>query len=376
MLETLLWAAAGLWVFFLVQLLVNTLLVRPLPKVGPGTPDDCPTVSIVSPARDEERGIRAAVSSFCRQDYPKLEVIVVDDCSTDSTPRILSELQTEFPMLKVVRGKEPQSGWLGKPNALEVGRQAAKGDWLIFADADVVYAPDLVSRSVAYAEREKAGMLCLWPEALSEGVLEAAIMSMFGLLFALTPAFLVSRPRWKRFAAGGGVFNMVRREALEACGAFECLKDEVVDDVGLGFKVKAAGQKLALALPRGLIRIRIYQGAREAVEGFTKNIYPAMRRVPWAAPLLFACGLTIHILPYAAFLYSLALGELHVPALIALVLMHLVLAGCAVVFRMPWYTVFLTPVREALWSWIALRSFLAYRRRGILWRGRAYGSMD
>jgi chlorobactene glucosyltransferase len=434
MLEILLWIGAGVWLFFFAQLLVNRLLIESLshnpvptadgdasrytalsepkcpqrpvygrlrafrlrrlvsrapdhPRYGRGyrigskdlrdvsqeIPGELPFVSIVVPARNEERKIRAAVSSFCRQEYPSFEVVVVDDCSEDGTPEILEELKAQFPNLTVVRGSEPPEGWLGKPHALEEGRKAAGGEWLLFVDADVVYDPSLLRKAVAYALHERAAMLALWPDLEAGGAVEAAVMSEISLACAVFPIFMVNRSASKLAAAGGGVFNLVRRDALEASGAFGCLKSAVVDDIGLGYKVKGAGFRVVVAFAGSLIRIRMYESAADAIDGFTKNVYPAFRRVPWLLPIFGAAGIVVNFLPYYGFASALFDGRLCVPALIALVFMHAVFGGLVRFFRQHWAITFLNPVRELLWWWICIRSFAAYCRKGLTWRGRRYG---
>jgi len=418
MFQVLLWAGAGLWGLFLVQAVVNRLLLRDLSKMpisrggsagagssGP-TPltdaspvkgerpgSDWPFVSLVVPARNEERGIREAVRSLCQQDYPAsseacpeggadgggrcgFEVIVVDDCSADSTPAILAELSREFPNLRVVQGSDPPPGWLGKTNALETGRRLARGQWLLFADADVVYAPDLLRRAVAYARQNGLAMLTLGYRVWTRGVVEAALMfSLYLVSLAIVPMFLVNWRRVRRFAAGGGGFNLVRRDAVEAVGAFASMRDSIIDDVTLGCKVKSAGFAYRLCLAGPLIRLRMYDGARAAMEGFAKNTFPAMVRRPWTLGFHFGLSFLITYLPYAGFAAGLVRGALNVPATIALVLMHVVSGGLAWWFRQPWYVAFLNPVRELGWAWILLRSAARYYRHGLIWRDRAYGSV-
>ncbi len=371
--ETLLWISAGLWGFFLLQLAINRSLVRDLSRGKVREPERWPFVSIVVPARDEERGIRDAVASFCGQDYPSFEVVVVDDGSTDATPDILRELQGRFGNLKVVRGRDLPEGWLGKPNALETGRREAKGEWLLFVDADVVYAPDLLRRSVAYAVSEGAGMLVLGPDFVTRGFWEpVAISSLYLVGCAMFPVFLVTRTRSRWFALGGGVFNLVRRDALEACGAFECIRNAVVDDVGLGYKVKGTGARLAAAVAGPLLRIRMYHGLGETVRGFTKNLYPSIRGVAVLLPVVLALSVLLNFLPYAGLAASLAAGGASLPAILALAAMHLIFAAIAVQFRQPWFVVFTNPLREAVWIYILFRSLLSFHRRGMSWRGRRY----
>ncbi len=373
MLETLVWISAVLWALLVLQMLMNLLLIPDLSHLRSSQLAARPFVSIVVPARNEERGIRRAVESFCGQDYEDLEVIVVDDKSTDGTPEILAELQSQNANLTVISGDDPPNGWLGKPNALETGRKAAKGDWLLFVDADVVYAPDLVSRAMAFALERKVGMLILWPRFATSGVLEAVLMSSLHLVtFACFPLFLVARTNSSWFAAGVGVFNLVRRDALQACGVFESLKDAVLDDVGLGYRVKGAGQPLAVALAGPLLYIRMYHGARDLAEGMTKNAFPMGRNHPWLMAAPFIVGTLLSLLPYAGLLIGLLAGFVSVPAITALALMHLVTGGLTIRFHQPWYVTFLNPVREVCWWGILLRSFFVFRREGLVWRGRRY----
>ncbi|MHC4696646.1 MAG: glycosyltransferase family 2 protein [Planctomycetota bacterium] len=373
MLDVLLWISAGIWTLLLIHLIANWILVPELAKLELLPPAAWPSVSIVVPARDEEQGIREAVDSFCRQDYANLEVIVVDDQSTDSTPEILEELRAQYANLTVIRGTDPPEGWLGKPNALEIGRRAAKGDWLLFVDADVVYAPDLVRRAMSYALQQDAGMLVVWPEFETTEVLEAVLMSSLHLtVFACIPLFLVPRTRITLLSFGDGVFNLVRRDALHACGAFECLKDAVLDDVGLGYKVKQAGHRITVALAGPLLHIRMYHGARAMMEGFIKNAYPMGRNHPWMLPFAFALGTMLSMIPYVGLLSVFWTGVASTLAIAPIVLMHVVGTGLAIRFHQPWYVAFLMPVREIGWWAIILRSFVAYYRKGIVWRGRRY----
>ena len=376
MLDKLLWVSAVIWAWHLLQFILNRAVIRPLPKTRPPAPEGAPLVSIVSPARNEARGIRKAVASFCGQDYPHLEVLVVEDCSSDATPEILEELRSELPRLQIVPGKEPPRGWLGKPNALELGRRAAKGEWIVFSDADVAYAPDLISRAVAFARGKDAAMLSLWPEFIAGEPLETVICSKFALGFAIAPVWLVPFRSLKFAAMGTGVFNMLRRDALEACGAFESLRDAVVDDIELGYKIKAAGFGQRVALAGDLLRIRMYYGFRETMEGFTKNSYPLLRKIPLLLFAFVPLGLIVMILPYVGAAWGLAHGTLNPPALTALALMHATAGACVALFRLPWYVAFLSPVSEILWWWIVLKSFFRCHLTGIVWRGRVFKAAD
>jgi glycosyltransferase involved in cell wall biosynthesis len=381
MLTILLWIAAVVWIIFFLQMLLNRALTRDLSRLRLDPPEKWPLVSIVVPARNEERGIRDAVTSFCRQDYLSLEVIVVDDRSTDGTPLTLSELRKEFTNLKVIRCEDPPEGWLGKPNALETGKKEARGEWILFADADPVFSPDLLRKAVSLALREKTSMLVLAPVITTAGLVEALGITGLYLLFGVAfPVFLISRTKSSLFAIGAGTFNFVRRDALAESDAFRSIRDSVADDVALGYAVKRAGHRISAALAPSLISLRMYHGAAETINGFTKNAYTIFRKVKWIVPFLLCLGFLQNILPYICLFVQIvgrdlsATALLSNPAFLSLLLMHLTMAGIVYTFRLPWYIVFLNPLVQFLWWWILFRSFLMYRRKGIVWRGRTYRS--
>lgn len=366
--SVLLWIIAAGWAAVFFQFLLNRLLVPDIGRV-PARGGPWPSVSIVVPARNEAAHIREAVSSFLSQDYPDIEVVVVDDRSSDRTPAILAELSAENRRLRVVRGDDPPAGWLGKPHALETGRRIARGEWLLFVDADVIYAPDVVRRAMTLALRDNADMITLGARFVTSGVIEPVVLSTLHLAgFAVFPAWLVSRSRSPWIAAGTGTFNLVRRTTLERAGAFAGLRLEVVDDLALGRRVKAAGGRQTVALSGDAVRLSMYGSGRAAIQGFTKNAFPALGGRVAAMVALMALGGAGNILPYAALIPE----RTRVPAVLALAFMHATFAGLALVIKAPWFTVFLNPLRELLWWWIMLKSWRLCRTRGIVWRGRSY----
>lgn len=371
MIDALLWIGAVLWIILTIQFLLNLVVIPSLSETEGDLSTEAPQVSIVVPARNEERAIGRAVASLCRQDYPSFEVVVVDDGSSDATPEILEGLRGEFSCLRVIKGVEPPAGWLGKPNALEIGRRAARGEWLLFVDADVIYRPETLRRAMAMVLSERADMIFLCPRMLTSGAIEAALMSsVFFLGFAVMPSFLTLRTKSPRLALGGGTGNLVRRDVVEAIGAFTCLRNEVIDDIGLARKVRAGGFRAAVTRAGGMVEVRMYEGVRETVEGFTKNLYWLFKQNPWLTPVPLVGGTILSLLPYWGFAAALEGGRISVPATISLFFMHVVFAGIARFFHMHWAITFLNPIRELGWWWILLRSTVRARSHGIVWRGR------
>lgn len=372
-LNILLWAGAIIWLILLIQGVLNAILVPDLGNARAPEPTRWPLVSYLVPARNEEAGIRRALSSFCKQDYPAFEVVVVNDRSTDRTGPILDELRREFANLTVVDGVDPPTGWLGKPNALQEGLRHARGEWILMTDADAIHAPDSLRRAIAYGVADQAGMVIVRPRHVNGGVMEAILMSGVNFFFFVaTPMFLVRYSQSPLFATGSPVFNLIRRDALAACGDFACLRQAVVDDLEIGFCIKRAGHRLLVAFAGDRIDHRMYQGARETIKGFGKTTYPTIRHAPWLLPMYFVMGSTLSLLPYCGLVFGLLNGYVHLPAAISLVLMHLIFAGIAWRYREPWYITFCNPLRELGWLWIFTRSFVVYCRKGLVWRGRSY----
>jgi chlorobactene glucosyltransferase len=349
-----------------------------LSRVRRSAQDPRPRVSIVVPARDEARGIEAAVRSHLAQDYPDFEVIVVDDRSADATPGILAALAAEDPRLSVVSGVEPPSGWLGKPHALHQGAARASGEILLFADADVRYAPSALSEAVAMLQQRRLDLLALFPFVETEGFWEAVLMPYIPVSFFFGPAFLLNSDLQKRFAAGGGTGMLMRCEAYQRAGGHEALRDSVIDDIHLAIRVRRAGGRCRMTLADDLVRIRMYRGFREIWDGFTKNIaftFEGWMALPLALSTLFifvAWVLPAPVLAAAAFGAAIPVRDV-VLAGVAFGATAAARAALALMLRYPLWTALTHPLMAAVWGGITLRS-LAWRfgRRRLSWRGRHY----
>jgi len=280
------------WILRAVNAALSFLLVPSLAP-APRRRHGAPFVSIVVPARDEERAAEAATRSKCQQDDPAFEVVVVDDRSSDGTRRILRGLEDEFPgTLRVVDGAEPPPDWLGKPHALDEGARTAKatapGDWLVFSDADVVFAPDLLARALAHAERNRLDFLSLLPQMQAHGFGERLMVPTIpAAAFCYLPGWLMNVPSARSFGGGGGVFNLIRRDLFDRIGGHEALKISVVDDIQLGRNARKAGGRTGIALALVSISLRMYHGFAEISKGLEKNgFFGLLGSLPAAALVL------------------------------------------------------------------------------------------
>jgi glycosyltransferase involved in cell wall biosynthesis len=259
------------WLLFAAMATRNILACRRLPPRAPADGAAPARVSVVVAARDEGARIEAAVRGLLLQEGVELELIVVDDRSTDATPAILARLAAEEPRLTVIRIDWLPEGWLGKCHACWEGARGARGEWILFADGDIHMRPDLVARAVATAERQGADHLCLWPSVNSRGALTQASILAWGQFLALyCPAARINRDRGRK-GVGIGAFNLLRTSAYRAIGGHEALKMEVVDDIKLGLLVRRAGFRQRLYSGFGDLEAEWATGAWQVVKAVEKN---------------------------------------------------------------------------------------------------------
>ena len=321
-------------------------------------------VSVVVPARDEERGIEAAVRSLVAQTHP-VEVIVVDDESTDRTAERAAAAGA-----RVLAGEPLPEGWVGKSWACHQGARAAAGDWLLFTDADVVHAPEAVGRALALARREGRGGLTLLCRLDTSGFWERTVQPAAVVLIRsfVAPGFLL-RARWSRVAIAAGGFILVERAAYDRAGGHEGIRGRLVDDQALAEAVKAAGGLLVPAFAGDLVRVRMYEGLAELWRGWRKNTSVGLARgSAWAALAGAVGGLGAVAGP----LLALARGPRALGA-VALAAQLVARADVAPVVPTPRRHWLALPLGVVFLCAVSLRSSLDRLRGGVEWRGRRYG---
>jgi chlorobactene glucosyltransferase len=338
-----------------------------------------PRVSVIIPARNEENEVERAVRSHLAQDYPDLQVVVVNDRSTDRTGEILRALNRKDPRLIVVDGREPPEGWLGKPHALWQGAQVAGGEVLLFADADVRYHhPRTLSEAVAVLEEGRLDLLAFFPKLEMRGFWENVLLPYLAVGVFLGFGFIAAQRRIRGLALGAGVGNLVRRRAYDAVGGHAALRNSVVDDVRLAIELKRAGFSVVAMRAVDRVTVRIYHGFRGVWNGFTKNIAWAF---PGAGGVVFF-ALTILLLVVsvtpAGVLVAAALGAPlsgpDVSLAAALFAATIVLrAALAAALSDPLWPAATHPIMAAVWAGLLGRSLIhRYVRKRLTWRGREY----
>lgn len=359
----------------LAGLVLSILIVRAVPRASraPAFERMWPTVSIIVPAMNEEGTIEPAMRSLLALDYPHYEIIAVNDRSTDSTGRILDRLAIESNgRLRVTHIETLPERWLGKCHALARATETARGSWLLFTDADVVLAPDALRLAVAWGEGEASDHVVLFPQLLWHSRMEAAILTIFAMLYTFGFQTWRVRSRSRNGYVGVGAFNMVRRSVYDRFGGHEPLRMEIADDVKLGYLVKTVeGRSLAVA-SEGTVRVRWREGALDTVRGIERSGFAGVGFAWWKVVglELFCSAILLgpFILPWAApTALMFAVNGTSILIILLTYTLHARLHGLP-----PWIGV-LHPVATLLLMWAFLRSAIVTTvRGGVGWRTTFY----
>jgi GT2 family glycosyltransferase len=332
-----------------------------------GEPASFPAVSVLVPARDEAENLRRILPLLLALDYPRLEVLLLDDRSGDGTADVARSLAASGRApLRVMHGTEPPPGWVGKNWACHQLAAAATGDVLVFCDADVEAAPAAVRRSVAALQAHGAGAMTALPRQRFDGWMQAAVVPVVAQLpvLAMLPIRLIPIVRSPSLSMANGQWLAFSRAAYDACGGHEAVRGEVLEDVALGRRIKASGERLVVCVASSLLVVRMYGSAAQMREGFRKNLYPLLggRRLPFAIAL---------VLLGIAWLVPLAAVVRGAPAALApLALLAALRIAGMLLFRHGWTTVLLHPLGALAAAALAVESWLGHERGAVTWRGR------
>jgi glycosyltransferase involved in cell wall biosynthesis len=364
-------AAALFWILNAIDVARGVRKLPAIRDIAPLDDSDCPPVSILFAARDEEEKLPGALQTFLALDYPHYEVIASDDRSEDRTAEILKAAAEKNARLKYVRINSLPAGWLGKPHAMQQAFERSSGEWLIFTDADVHFSPDLLRRSVALAKREGWDHLTVLGGVEMHTVGETIAMTFFGMGFVMgVRPWRTNDPHSKGYT-GVGAFQLMRRSTYEAIGTHRRLAMEVVDDMKLGKLVKEAGFRSGVAKAWKEVRVRWHAGVGNIIRGTTKNFFAAAGYNWGLMCLQLAMVFGLCVLPW------LALPWLRGWALIfdaiAVAVMIAVHAGvCIEVGASPIYAV-TEPIGASIFCWMLARStIVTLWNGGIEWRGTFY----
>lgn len=335
------------------------------PATGP-----TPRLSVIVPALNEADTIEPALRSLLATDYPALEVIAVNDRSTDATGAILERLAAQDARLKVLHVQSLPAGWLGKNHAMHLAAGTASGEYLLFTDADIVFARPALRQALGYAASRQLDHLAVLPRVEAAGPLLRMLLVQF------TSAFLVRFRPWRvrrdpRLYIGVGAFNLVRREAYERIGGHAALAMAPIDDLMLGKVLKAHGASQDVLFGGEGVRVAWYPSAAAMVRGLTKNAFAgfdfSLLKLG-AASLMIAL---INLWPLGGLFLGPPLGR--AASAMALLLSFGMLWDLLRSGGWPRWILLLAPLATLVSLYMWWRSaLLTLARGGIEWRGTHY----
>ena len=345
---------------------------RRLRSLKDATPDSAgPPLSIVAAARNEARWIEAAATSLLRLDYPDLEIIIVDDRSTDETGAILDRLARRHSRLTVKHIAELPDDWLGKNHALWVGAAEASGALLLFTDADVLFEPSTVRRAVALMEQDGIDHLTAIPDARVPGFALKAFVAAFGVFFSLYSRPWKARDPRSRHHIGVGAFNLIRADAYKAIGTHRAIAMRPDDDIKLGKLVKKHGFRQDVVYGQDFLVVEWYASLREMIDGLMKNAFAGVNYSLLAVAGSTAALVLVYVWPVLALFVTRGVTQaLYGVSVLLIVLIFWISARYG--GGSPLY-VLAFPAAALLFAYIIWRAaLLAVFRGTVTWRGTAY----
>ncbi len=349
----------------------------------PGMPEHCPEqgvfVSVLVPARNEALNIERCVRSLMRQEYAPFEILVLDDDSTDATPELLRRLVVESGgKVRIVQGEALPDGWHGKSWACSQLGHQAKGELLLFTDADTTHKPDALRRTVGAMQASGADMLSLMPHQELDSFWEKLVVPLVHvILMCYLPLRFVRTSRRAAFCFANGQFILFRREFYTRINGHAAVRDAIVEDVWLCRSVKKAGGTVVAFNGSDIVSCRMYHDFREIWEGFSKNLFAALGYSTPGFFVLIMMISAIYLAPCLFFFYALIAGEFTL-SLFWLPLTQIIIAllcriCIARIFRQSLAMTFLHVLSQAVLLAIACNSFYSIKfGKGASWKGRNY----
>lgn len=324
-------------------------------------------ISVLIPARNEEKNIAACLDSLCAQNYSNFEIIVLDDQSDDRTAEIVKDYSLRKTPIRLISGKPLPSGWLGKNWACHQLSGEAKGEYLLFMDADVTFHPDTLKTANSFIARYKTDMLSSFPTQNFTSFGDKFVVPLMNwLLLAFLPLKLVYASRNGSFIAANGQFIMISREVYKKTGGHEAVKDKVVEDMETARSVKNSGGRVMTALGYDMINCRMYPDFISSYKGFSKNFYPGFNMHPALFVLMILSFEVLFLLPIILVFWELLfLVNILIIVFIRFSVSFLSKAG---IFE----NIILHPFQMIVLLAVGINSVYYTKKKKNVWKGRTF----
>jgi glycosyltransferase involved in cell wall biosynthesis len=345
--------------------------VQPLSAIEPL--DNNEKVSVMIAARNEEESVEMTIRSLLNQNHRELELIVVNDRSTDATGSIINKLAEQHQQIIPIHIETLPSGWLGKNYALYKGYQVASGQFLLFADADILFQNDTISKALTYMKAQSVDHVTIAPDMQAKGFWLQAFISYFLYGFSVFKRpWTANHDHSRKGGMGIGAFNLIRRDVYEKIGTHENIKNRPDDDLKLGQAIKQQGYKQRFLSGVGQLRVEWYPSLKEAIKGLEKNTFAGLNYSLAVTVFAITSIVISHFLP----IFTLFSSDYIVQILSALFLaIFLTLYGFIIV-KMTSYSLWklvVYPITTTIFLYSTIRAVLiTYIKGGIQWRGTFY----
>lgn len=337
-----------------------------------------PLISILIPARNEAGNISICLKSLLKQDYPNLEIIVLNDNSTDGTSKVVKVIAEKDNRVRLVEGAPLEDGWIGKNFASHQLAKYAKGEYFIFTDADTLHFPKTISSAFGALITTKVDALSIYPRQIMVTFAERMTVPIINIaLQCFIPFILIKKSKSPLFCTAIGQFMMFKREAYEKIGGYESIKGNMVDDIQISKRVKKSGYKFMVFDGRNTIYCRMYKSLKGVIIGLAKSIYPAFNGnivalFSFTGLLTATLLIPFILLPLGAFLFDWPV------AIIKLIIFQIIIVLAiktifAIKYKQRMLDILLSPVSMAIMDALIFVSFFqAKYGEGLSWKGRVY----
>lgn len=331
-----------------------------------------PFLSIIISARNEEQDLAQCVHSMAKQDYPEFEIIIVNDNSTDKTGSIADELAKQYSNVNVIHNPELPDGWKGKTNAMHNGSIIAKGEYLLFSDADMMHSAGSLRTLMSDMLKHSIVFYSILPDFIWKGLLESIFAPAMRVGFAKYSSISIEDIESDNSAAVGGLM-IVKRAIYDKIGGHTAIKGSIIDDIDLASHFKKNGYGTYFRYAPHLVKVRMFKGNRNLITGFSKNLMFAFSKSPYIVFPLILLGIFTLVPGVFSITYGLVTGNILITALGIIHYLYIYISFLLFRdFNKPNY-LYMTmyPIACVLLSISLLISFFnLVFRKSIVWRNR------
>lgn len=348
-----------------VLMFVNYLRKKPIFHGGNCSDNEIiyPSLSVVVAACNEEESIGQSISQLIDQDYPNLDVIVVNDRSTDHTGDILKELKNKYPQLKVITITELPPNWLGKTHAVYQGAKEATGEWLLFTDADVMFSSGSLKETLRYSLENKLDHLTINPNIISKGFFFGGLISIF--MFAISYIFMMSK------SAGLGAFNLIKKSTYEGIVGYKAIAMDPIDDFALGKLVVRKGYNQCFGFSKGLISVRLYDNISAMIKGIEKNQFAGTNYSIISTIVACLLNFFMQVYPFLGIFFGPEWARILCGFSILIIIVYYNFSKRYLDVSLKQFLIH--PISASIYLWAILNSMVkTLSRGGLEWRGTFY----